>query len=159
MARKTTLARGAQADLERVVREQQIKNREEMEKILASVKAKHKEGQVRDEKTLTRSGRDDDITAVNGAGKGSGAAKDKSNGAKASGLSQTAGSSGSAHTKNSSGDGPGATSDVSGCVRETEAQIRAGDPKSKRQTRGGQADFDKVTGKVDLTTMHFHGSE
>ncbi|GLD50096.1 immunoglobulin-like and fibronectin type III domain-containing protein 1 [Lates japonicus] len=40
--RKTTLAGGAQIDLEKVAKEQQIKNSEEMEKILAAVKAKRK---------------------------------------------------------------------------------------------------------------------
>ncbi|KAM8863493.1 immunoglobulin-like and fibronectin type III domain-containing protein 1 isoform 3-T3 [Spinachia spinachia] len=45
-ARKTTVASGAPIDLEKIAVEQQIKKREEMEKILAAVKAKHKEGQV-----------------------------------------------------------------------------------------------------------------
>ncbi|XP_062422356.1 immunoglobulin-like and fibronectin type III domain-containing protein 1 [Pungitius pungitius] len=45
-ARKTTMASGAPIDLEKVAAEQEIKNREEMEKIFAAVKAKHREGQV-----------------------------------------------------------------------------------------------------------------
>lgn len=45
-ARKTTVASGTPIDLEKVAAEQQIKKREEMEKILAAVKAKHREGQV-----------------------------------------------------------------------------------------------------------------
>uniref|UniRef100_A0A8C4NP51 Uncharacterized protein n=1 Tax=Dicentrarchus labrax TaxID=13489 RepID=A0A8C4NP51_DICLA len=83
-AHKTTLAGGARADLEKVAREQQIKNREEMEKILASVKAKYEEGQQKDKKTLTTSERDGEITAVTGPGKDGRAVKDKTNAAKAS---------------------------------------------------------------------------
>ncbi|KAM9351009.1 immunoglobulin-like and fibronectin type III domain-containing protein 1 [Symphorus nematophorus] len=51
IARKTTLAGGAQADLEKVAREQQIKNQQEMEKILASIKTKPGGGQLGDGKT------------------------------------------------------------------------------------------------------------
>ncbi|XP_074498623.1 immunoglobulin-like and fibronectin type III domain-containing protein 1 [Sebastes fasciatus] len=65
-ARKTTLAGGAQIDLEKVAREQQIKNREEMEKILAAVKARHGEGQPKVGKSLTTSGRDGERSAVTG---------------------------------------------------------------------------------------------
>ncbi|XP_041800845.1 immunoglobulin-like and fibronectin type III domain-containing protein 1 [Chelmon rostratus] len=144
-ARKTTLAGGSQIDLEKVAREQQIKNREEMEKILASVKAKHKEGQLRDKKTLTTSGRDDDIGAITGPGKSSGAVKDESNAARTSGLSEPTGSKGKAKTKNSRGDGTVTISDDSGCVTKAEEQIIVDGPKSKRHTRCGQADFDKVT--------------
>lgn len=151
------MAGGAQIDLEKVAREQQIKNREEMEKILASVKAKHKEGQLRDKKTLTTSGRDDDIGAITGPGKSSGAVKDESNAARTSGLSEPTGSKGKAKTKNSRGDGTVTISDDSGCVTKAEEQIIVDGPKSKRHTRCGQADFDKVTGKVDLClAMHFH---
>ncbi|XP_029291763.1 immunoglobulin-like and fibronectin type III domain-containing protein 1 [Cottoperca gobio] len=67
--RKTTVGGGAQIDLEEVAREQQIKNREEMEKIFAAVKEKHGEGQLKGEKTLTTSGRDGEISAVGGPGR------------------------------------------------------------------------------------------
>ncbi|XP_031701632.1 immunoglobulin-like and fibronectin type III domain-containing protein 1 [Anarrhichthys ocellatus] len=67
-ARKATLASGALIDLEKVAKDQQIKNREEMEKILAAVKAKHREGQVEEGKSIN--GRDG---AVTGHGKNSGA--------------------------------------------------------------------------------------
>ncbi|XP_075946349.1 immunoglobulin-like and fibronectin type III domain-containing protein 1 [Anarhichas minor] len=67
-ARKATLASGALIDLEKVAKEQQIKNREEMEKILAAVKAKHREGHVEEGKSIN--GRDG---AVTGPGKNSGA--------------------------------------------------------------------------------------
>ncbi|XP_042346974.1 immunoglobulin-like and fibronectin type III domain-containing protein 1 [Plectropomus leopardus] len=65
-ARKNTLAGGAHIDLEKVAREQQIKNREEMEKILAAVKAKDREGQLKEGKALMTNGRDGEISAVTG---------------------------------------------------------------------------------------------
>ncbi|KAK1897915.1 Immunoglobulin-like and fibronectin type III domain containing protein 1 [Dissostichus eleginoides] len=64
-ASKTTLAGGAPIDLEKVAREQQIKNQEEVEKILAAVKAKHGEGALKEGRILT-TGRDGEITTVNG---------------------------------------------------------------------------------------------
>lgn len=141
-ARKTALAGGAQMDLEKVAREQQIKNREEMEKILAAVKAKHGEGQLKDGKTLTTSGRDGEISEVTGPGKNRGAVKNKR---------------GKAKIKNSRRDGTEIELDASGHETQAEAQLRGDDPKNKKHTRSGQADFDKVTGKVDLClAMHFY---
>ncbi|XP_056280060.1 immunoglobulin-like and fibronectin type III domain-containing protein 1 [Pseudoliparis swirei] len=52
-SRKSTLASGATIDLEKAAKEQQIKNREAMEKILAAVKAKHRDGHVEEGKSST----------------------------------------------------------------------------------------------------------
>ncbi|XP_031172738.1 immunoglobulin-like and fibronectin type III domain-containing protein 1 [Sander lucioperca] len=146
-ARKTALAGGPQIDLEKVAKEQQIKNREEMEKILAAVKAKHGEGQLKEGKSLTTSGRDGDgvISAVTGPGKYSGAVRDKPNAAKTSALSEPTGSKGKAKIKNSRGDGPETILNASGCVTQAGAQLIVDDPKSKKHTRSGQREFDKVT--------------
>uniref|UniRef100_A0A672J401 Immunoglobulin like and fibronectin type III domain containing 1, tandem duplicate 2 n=1 Tax=Salarias fasciatus TaxID=181472 RepID=A0A672J401_SALFA len=77
IAHKTTLAVGALADIEKVAREQQMKNREEMEKILAAVKAKHAGGQVKGEMALTTGGGESEITEAAGRGKTARAVKDK----------------------------------------------------------------------------------
>lgn len=128
-----------------------------MEKILAAVKAKHEAAQLKGEKTLTTCGKDGKISAVTGPGKSSGAVTDKPNAAKASALSEPTWSKGKATIKSSRGDGTGTNLDVSGCVTEAEVQLILDDPKNKTHTRSGQADFDKVTGKVNLClTMHFH---
>nr|XP_015823940.2 immunoglobulin-like and fibronectin type III domain-containing protein 1 [Nothobranchius furzeri] len=55
--RKSALASGAETDLETVAKEQQIKNQQEMEKILKAVKAKQAAGKLKEEKVL-RSGED-----------------------------------------------------------------------------------------------------
>ncbi|TNN73493.1 Immunoglobulin-like and fibronectin type III domain-containing protein 1 [Liparis tanakae] len=52
-SRKSTLASGAAKDLEKAAKEQQMKNREAMEKILAAVKAKHRDGYVEEGKSST----------------------------------------------------------------------------------------------------------
>ncbi|XP_034733166.1 immunoglobulin-like and fibronectin type III domain-containing protein 1 [Etheostoma cragini] len=150
-ARKTALAGGAQIDLEKVAREQQIKNREEMEKILAAVKAKHGEGQLKEAKSLTTSGRDGDgvITTVPGPGKYSRAVKDKPNAAKTSALSESTGTKGKDKIKNSRGDGPETKLNASGCVTQAGLQLIVDDPKNKKHTRSGQRDFDKVTDTND----------
>ncbi|XP_038577763.1 immunoglobulin-like and fibronectin type III domain-containing protein 1 [Micropterus salmoides] len=138
----TTLAGGARIDLEKVAKEQQIKVREEMEKILAAVKAKHEEGQLQEEKTLASCGKDGEMGGVTGPGKNSGAVKDKA--AKASALSDPTGSKGKTNVKTSRGDSTEITLDVSRCVTK-EVQLVPDDPKNKKHTRSGQADFDKVT--------------
>ncbi|KAG7221584.1 hypothetical protein INR49_017115 [Caranx melampygus] len=74
--RKATMAGGAQIDLEKVAKEQQIKHRKEMEKILAAVKTKHEGGQLRGEKTLSTDGEDVEMIAVNGLSENAGAVKD-----------------------------------------------------------------------------------
>ncbi|XP_044207407.1 immunoglobulin-like and fibronectin type III domain-containing protein 1 [Thunnus albacares] len=135
--RKTTLGDGAGTDLEKVAKQQQIKNREEMEKILAAIKAKHGAEQLTEEKPLTTCGRDSEIIAVTAAGKNSGAVKDKSDAAKASARSEPKGSKEKAKMKNSRADGTVLKSDVSGGVTY--------DPKNKKRTKSGQEDFDKVT--------------
>ncbi|XP_070824971.1 immunoglobulin-like and fibronectin type III domain-containing protein 1 [Chaetodon trifascialis] len=152
IARKTTLAGGARIDLEKVAREQQIKSREEMEKILASVKAKHKEGQLRDKKTLTTSRRDGDINAITGPGKSSGVVKDEPNASRTSALSEPTGSKGQAKTRNSRGDGTVTVLDDSGCTTKAEEQLTVDGTKSKRYTTCGQADFDKVTDPNELAS-------
>ncbi|KAL7398350.1 hypothetical protein ABVT39_008335 [Epinephelus coioides] len=170
-ARKTTLAGGAQIDLEKVAREQQIKNREEIEKILAAVKVKHGEGQLKERKTLITNGRDGEISAATGPGRNSGAVNDDMPDAvKARTLSEPTGSKEKAKIKNSGGNGTktkldvsgyvtqeGAKIknsrengtetklDVSGCVTQAGAQQIVDDPKNKKHSRSGQADFDKVT--------------
>ncbi|KAA8590791.1 hypothetical protein FQN60_001734 [Etheostoma spectabile] len=151
-ARKTALAGGAQIDLEKVAREQQIKNREEMEKILAAVKAKHGEGQLKEGKSLTTSGRDGDgvISTVTGPGKYSGAVKDKPNAAKTSALSESKGTKGKAKIKNSRGDGPETKLDASGCVTQAGVQLIVDDPKNKKHTRSGPRDFDKIPMMEDI---------
>lgn len=63
-ARKSTVAGGAQIDLEQVAREQQIKNRKQMEEILASLVAKHGE-QLGDKLSLLRLG-DGQMNGING---------------------------------------------------------------------------------------------
>ncbi|XP_027144118.1 immunoglobulin-like and fibronectin type III domain-containing protein 1 isoform X2 [Larimichthys crocea] len=144
IARKTALTVGARTDLEKVAREQQIKNQEAMERILASVKAKHKEGQPKVVKALTTSGRDGEISAAIGPGKSSRAFKDKPNATKASTPPESPGSGGEAEIKNSRGDGTGALN-VSKRVTKPEVKLRAEEPKNNKHTKSGQVDFDKVT--------------
>ena len=156
-ARKPTLAGGAQIDLEKVAREQQIKNREEMEKILAAVKAKHGEGQLKDGTTLTTSGRDGELSEVTEPDKNGGAVNNKSNAAKNNVPSESKRSKGKAKIKNSRRDGTDIEVDASEHEIQGEAQLRGDDRKNRKHTRSGEADFDKVTGKVDLClTMHFY---
>ncbi|XP_054635530.1 immunoglobulin-like and fibronectin type III domain-containing protein 1 [Dunckerocampus dactyliophorus] len=63
---------GAGIDLEQVVREQQIKNREEMEKLLEAVKAKHDAGELTEQKTLSTYGKDGELISLTGPVKYSG---------------------------------------------------------------------------------------
>lgn len=121
IARKTTVAGGARIDLEEVAREQQIRNRKQMEEILASVKAKQ-EGQPGDIKTLSTSGRNGDINAINGA------------------------------STNGSGRGAEDAEDT----EDKEVKLLFNDRMHNKHSRSGGADFNKVTGKVDLClTLHF----
>ncbi|XP_056241185.1 immunoglobulin-like and fibronectin type III domain-containing protein 1 [Seriola aureovittata] len=140
--RKTTSASGAQIELEKVAKQQQIKYREEMEMILAVVKTKHEAGELKGEKTLTTGGRAGEITAVTGLGENAGAVKDEPD---ASVLSKPTESKEKAKLKNSRGDGTVSKLDVSGCVTKTEVQVIADDSKNKKHTKSGQVDFDKVT--------------
>ncbi|XP_061841145.1 immunoglobulin-like and fibronectin type III domain-containing protein 1 isoform X1 [Nerophis lumbriciformis] len=57
---------GAGIDLEQVVRQQQIKNREEMEKLLEAVKAKHDAGELTEQKTLSTYGKDGELISLTG---------------------------------------------------------------------------------------------
>lgn len=151
------MAGGAQIDLEKVAKEQQIKNSEEMEKILAAIKAKHQPGQLKGEKILTAGGRDGEITSVNGLGKNAGVVKNKPDAANASVQSELTGSKEKVKIKNSGGDETVTKLDVSGCVTKTDMQRIADQSKTKKHTKSGQVDSDKATGKVDLClTMHFH---
>lgn len=55
---------GAGIDLEEVVKQQQIKNQEEMEKILEAVKAKHDAGGLTEQKTLSTSRKEGQIISL-----------------------------------------------------------------------------------------------
>ncbi|XP_070695062.1 immunoglobulin-like and fibronectin type III domain-containing protein 1 [Pempheris klunzingeri] len=140
--RKNTLARGARIDLEKVAMEQQIKIREEMEKILASVKAKQDGRQLKGEQTLPTCGKDGKTNAVTGQVKNSGAVKDRPNAEKASSPSELAASKGKAKIKISNGDGTVRELNVSDCGTEDDIDY----PSNKKHSRSGQEDFDKVTG-------------
>ena len=156
-ASETTLAGGAPIDLEKVAREQQIKNQEEVEKILAAVKAKHGEGALKEGRILT-TGRDGEITTVNGLGQNSRAGTEEHNATTTSALSEPKrkGHKGKAKKRKSRRDTAETTLDDSGGETREGTQLIDG-PKKKKHSRSGQADFDKVTGKVDLClTMHFH---
>ncbi|KAK2897384.1 hypothetical protein Q8A73_013764 [Channa argus] len=103
--RKTTIAGGAWVDLEKVAREQQLKHREEMEKILAAVKVGHEAGQLKENKTLTTGGKIAEINAATGLSKNAGAVRDDVHTSKANALSESMGSEEKANIKNSKGDG------------------------------------------------------
>ncbi|XP_051805285.1 immunoglobulin-like and fibronectin type III domain-containing protein 1 [Acanthochromis polyacanthus] len=139
IARKTTLAGGARIDLEKVAKEQQIKYRQEMEKILASVKAKHDGGQPKEKMALTTGGGDGKKSEISEPDKNAGGKKGKSDTAKASAQRK-----GKTKTKNSKGDGTASKLDVSGCVTK-DVQLRVDDPNNKKHTKSGRVDFDKVT--------------
>nr|XP_033943528.1 immunoglobulin-like and fibronectin type III domain-containing protein 1 [Pseudochaenichthys georgianus] len=144
-ASKTTLAGGALIDLEKVAREQQIKNQEEVEKILAAVKAKHGEGALKEGRILT-TGRDGEITTVNGLGQNGRAGTEEHNATTSSALSETKrkGHKGKAKKKRSRRDPAETTLDASGGETQEGTQLIDG-PKKKKHRRSGQADFDKVT--------------
>ncbi|KAM3618348.1 uncharacterized protein V6R79_019497 [Siganus canaliculatus] len=117
----TRRAAGTKIDLEKIAREQQIRSQKEMEKILASVKAKHKDGQQADKKPLKTGGShedgsegDDEISAINGPGKSARAGKGKRNAVKDSALSEPAGGKGKAKGKKSGGKSTGARSGHTG---------------------------------------------
>ncbi|XP_063754659.1 immunoglobulin-like and fibronectin type III domain-containing protein 1 [Eleginops maclovinus] len=143
-AGKTTLAGGAQIDLEKVARERQIKNREEMEKILAAVKAKQGEGALKERMTLT-TGRDGEITTVNGLGQNNGAGTEEQNATTTNALSEPTekGHKGKVKKKESRGDTAETKCDASGCETQEGPQMIDG-PKTKKHRRSGQADFDKM---------------
>uniref|UniRef100_A0A3P8TMU7 Immunoglobulin like and fibronectin type III domain containing 1, tandem duplicate 1 n=1 Tax=Amphiprion percula TaxID=161767 RepID=A0A3P8TMU7_AMPPE len=121
IARKTTLAGGARIDLEKVAKEQQIKYRQEMEKILASVKAKHDGGQLKEKMTLTTGGGDGKNSEITEPDKNAGDIKDKSDTAKAS--AQPVGRKGKTKRKNSKGDGTVSKLDNSGCVTKADVDF------------------------------------
>ncbi|XP_072222412.1 immunoglobulin-like and fibronectin type III domain-containing protein 1 [Leuresthes tenuis] len=106
--RKTALTDGPKTDLEKVAKEQQIKSQKEMESILEAVRAKRAAGQLREEKRTTTGGEDQRGT-------------DK--------KAQT-------KSKNTKGDGKVLKLDDSRCVTEAGEQLRAADPKIKKQTQG-----------------------
>ncbi|XP_069382099.1 immunoglobulin-like and fibronectin type III domain-containing protein 1 [Paralichthys olivaceus] len=149
--RRTAVAGGAQIDLDKVAKEQQMKNQEEMEKILAAVKEKYDEGQLKGQSRSTNGGRDAgrdigrdaEINAVTGLGKNAGAVKDKVDAAKAIALSEQTGSKGSkgkAKKNNSRRDGKASKSNVPGSVTKTGAMVDG--PENEKSD---QVDFDKVT--------------
>lgn len=130
------MAGGEQIDLEKVAREQQIKYQEEMEKILAAVKAKHEPGQLKEQKILTTGRKEGEITAVTEPQKNAGAVKENFDAAKASAVSELMGSQEKANIKNIQGDGT--------------VQVNADDSSNNKDTKPGHVDFVKVTGKVNL---------
>nr|XP_020466302.1 immunoglobulin-like and fibronectin type III domain-containing protein 1 [Monopterus albus] len=142
--RKTTVAAGVRADLEKVAKEQQLKNQKEMEKILAAVKARHEAGQLEGERTLTSSKRDGETTAVTGPGKNLEAVGNNLDTAKTSVPTEPVGSKEKTTITNSKGDGTVSTLDVSGCVTKTAVQVTVDDPMKKKYAMSSQADFDKV---------------
>lgn len=76
-------------DLEEVAKQQQIKNQEETEKILAAVRAKNEAAQLAERKTSSTSGRGGETTAVAGPGKYSGEDEDTRDAANVQSLWQT----------------------------------------------------------------------
>ncbi|XP_062283109.1 immunoglobulin-like and fibronectin type III domain-containing protein 1 [Scomber scombrus] len=147
--RKTASADGAETDLEKVAKQQQIKNREEMEKILAAMKAKHEAEQPTGEKPLTACGRDSEIIALTGPGKNSGAVKDKPDAAKARASFEEQGGREKVKMSNSKADGTVLKSDASGCVTSPGEQLIADELKNNKHTKSGQEDFDKVTDAIE----------
>jgi len=96
-----------------------------MESILEAVRAKRAAGQLRGEKRITTGGEDQSGT-------------DK--------KAQT-------KSKNSKGDGKVLKLDDSRCVTEAGEQLRAADPKIKKQTQGrGHFDMESGTVYIYLTT-------
>ncbi|XP_029975586.1 immunoglobulin-like and fibronectin type III domain-containing protein 1 [Salarias fasciatus] len=140
IAHKTTLAVGALADIEKVAREQQMKNREEMEKILAAVKAKHAGGQVKGEMALTTGGGESEITEAAGRGKTARAVKDKPDA-----LCQPVGTEGRRREEKGKGDGTGVKSDTAGSV-ET---LREHGPKNRNRKKHNRSDLDAITESDD----------
>ncbi|MEQ2304098.1 hypothetical protein AMECASPLE_023519, partial [Ameca splendens] len=104
--RKSATAAGAQTDLEKVAKERQIKIQEEMEKILKAVKGTYTEAEKQKEEMLT--GRAD----YGGSDKKS-----------------------KIHRKDTK-DGTATTFEDSGCVTEAGQQLRPGDLKKKKPTKG-----------------------
>ncbi|XP_069560282.1 immunoglobulin-like and fibronectin type III domain-containing protein 1 [Brachyistius frenatus] len=139
-ARKNTVAGGSTLNLEKVAMEQQIKNQEEMEKILAALKAKQEAGQRKEEMALTSNEGDSKITEVSGQGKNDEAVKDKPDAAKAT--------KGKRKCKNSKGDGTVST-EVSGCGTKAGVQLSTDEPKNKKHIKCGRVDLDKVTDGSD----------
>ncbi|XP_041654972.1 immunoglobulin-like and fibronectin type III domain-containing protein 1 [Cheilinus undulatus] len=119
-------------DLEQMAKEQQIKNQEEMEKILAAVKAKYEE-ELKEGKILTNSERDADISEVTGLGKNGEVIEVKSKGKK-----------GKVKFKIQREDGTEVELDDTEFLSNAED-----DPNSENYNRSGQEDFDKVTGEND----------
>ncbi|XP_029994766.1 immunoglobulin-like and fibronectin type III domain-containing protein 1 isoform X2 [Sphaeramia orbicularis] len=137
--RKTTLARGGGPDLEKAAREQQIKYREEMEKILASVKAKHATGQPSKDKNASTNERDGEISA----GKSSGAGKDRSDTSKGSSFSEQPGvkqkmktEQNRAKSRASKGDGTASSPDVPRGQRQNGLKI-----KNKTNAKSAEVDY------------------
>ncbi|XP_026223408.1 immunoglobulin-like and fibronectin type III domain-containing protein 1 [Anabas testudineus] len=129
--RKTTMAGREQIDLEKVAREQQIKNQKEMEKILAAVKAKHETGQLNEEKTLTAGGRDGEKTPVTGPDRNAGSVKENFEAAKSGAISEQVGSQETAIIKKSRGDDT--------------VPVNTDNSQNKKHSKSDQVDSDKVT--------------
>ncbi|XP_060914142.1 immunoglobulin-like and fibronectin type III domain-containing protein 1 [Labrus mixtus] len=127
--RSGTLNGGGRIDLEKLAKEQQLKNQEEMEKILAAVKEKYKEELLKDEKILA-AGSDGEISEDTGPGKNSEEIKSKSKGKKGKVKFKISGENGT-ETE----------------LDDSDGQLTGDDPRHQKCTRSGQMDFDKVTGE------------
>uniref|UniRef100_A0A3Q3NNZ4 Immunoglobulin like and fibronectin type III domain containing 1, tandem duplicate 2 n=1 Tax=Mastacembelus armatus TaxID=205130 RepID=A0A3Q3NNZ4_9TELE len=139
--RKTTVARGVWTDLEKVAKEQQIKNQEEMEKILAAVKAKYKAEQLKEGNILKNRGRDGEITAVTGPGKNTGAVKGNPDTANSSAPSEPNQSKEKAKINKLKGGAAVSTLNASGSETKTRVQV-IDNANIKKHAKSGQADFD-----------------
>ncbi|XP_026187316.1 immunoglobulin-like and fibronectin type III domain-containing protein 1 [Mastacembelus armatus] len=142
--RKTTVARGVWTDLEKVAKEQQIKNQEEMEKILAAVKAKYKAEQLKEGNILKNRGRDGEITAVTGPGKNTGAVKGNPDTANSSAPSEPNQSKEKAKINKLKGGAAVSTLNASGSETKTRVQV-IDNANIKKHAKSGQADFDRLT--------------
>ncbi|XP_034550753.1 immunoglobulin-like and fibronectin type III domain-containing protein 1 [Notolabrus celidotus] len=135
VGKKTVRSSRARTDLEKVAREQQMKNQEEMEKILEAVRAKHKENQQKEENELTSGGIDGEISEVAGPGQNSEALEAKSKGKK-----------GKVKFKILREDGTEEEIEDSECLTNAEGELIEGDPTKQKSIKSrGQEDSDKVT--------------
>ncbi|CAJ1084767.1 immunoglobulin-like and fibronectin type III domain-containing protein 1 [Xyrichtys novacula] len=132
--RRSTLAGGGRIDLEKVAKEQQLQNQEAMERILAAVKTKYNEEQLKEEKILTTSVGGCETNEISGPGKNSGAAEAKPKGKK-----------GKVKFKILREDGTEEELDDSECFTNAEEQLTEDELKTEECTGSGQEVFDKVT--------------
>ncbi|XP_034027406.1 immunoglobulin-like and fibronectin type III domain-containing protein 1, partial [Thalassophryne amazonica] len=131
--RKTTLAVGVRADLERVAKEQQMKNQREMENILAAIKAKQA-AQQKKEKPGSTSRTDEEIDVITRRGTNSGAVKKA---ARSNELPESIRPNEETKVKNTTASA--SKLNISG------DQLISDQPKKKKQSKADQVDPDKLT--------------